>query len=81
MPVEHKVKRVDEDGIQRWYQNGQLHREDGPAIIWANGDKHWYKNGKCHRKDGPAIIREDGSLEWYKNGKHQASYSPDTDYS
>ena len=81
MPVEHKVKRVDENGNQFWFESGQLHREDGPAIIWANGAKHWYKNGKCHRKDGPAIIREDGSLEWYKNGKHQASYSPDTDYS
>ena len=34
--------------------NGDLHREDGPACEYANGDKHWYLNGKRHREDGPA---------------------------
>ena len=24
--------------------NDKLHREDGPAIEWANGDKEWYLN-------------------------------------
>ena len=24
--------------------NGELHREDGPAIECANGDKYWYLN-------------------------------------
>jgi antitoxin component YwqK of YwqJK toxin-antitoxin module len=66
MTVEHKV---DEYGNQFWYQNGKPHREDSPAIIWANGDQHWYKNGELHREDGPAVIREDGSEEWYKNGE------------
>ena len=26
--------------------SGKLHREDGPAIEWANGDKMWWLNGK-----------------------------------
>ena len=26
--------------------NGKLHREDGPAVEWANGRKHWYLNGR-----------------------------------
>jgi hypothetical protein len=26
--------------------NGKLHREDGPAVIWADGTKRWYLNGK-----------------------------------
>ena len=65
---EHKYK-VDQDGHQFWFQSGELHREDGPAIIWANGDQEWWINGKCHRKDGPAIIREDGSEEWCLNGE------------
>ena len=26
--------------------NGKLHREDGPAIEWANGDKEWWLNGE-----------------------------------
>jgi hypothetical protein len=29
------------DGTKEWYINGQLHREDGPAIEWANGTKEW----------------------------------------
>jgi hypothetical protein len=28
-----------------WYHNGKLHREDGPAIEYANGDKSWWRNG------------------------------------
>ena len=29
----------------RFYKNGSLHREDGPAVEYANGGKKWcYKN-------------------------------------
>ena len=24
------------------YLNGKLHREDGPAVIYANGTKEWW---------------------------------------
>ena len=33
--------------------NGQLHREDGPAIEWANGYKGWWRDGKLRREDSP----------------------------
>ena len=46
-----------------------LHREDGPAIEWADGSKSWWLNGKCHREDGPAIEYADGYKAWYLNGK------------
>ena len=45
-----------------------LHREDGPAIEYANGDNTWYLNGTPHRTDGPAYISNDGSKSWYVNG-------------
>lgn len=38
-----------------YYKNGKIHREDGPAIEWRNGNKHWCLNGCLHRTDGPAI--------------------------
>ena len=39
---------VDEYGDRRYYNAlGQLHREDGPAITWANGGKSWILNGVC----------------------------------
>jgi phenylpyruvate tautomerase PptA (4-oxalocrotonate tautomerase family) len=60
---------VYECGTQHWYLNGELHREDGPAVKWADGTCHWYVNGKLHREDGPATIREDGTRYWWLNGK------------
>ena len=30
------------DGSKAWMLNGNLHRETGPAIEWANGFKEWY---------------------------------------
>lgn len=46
--------------------DGRLHRLDGPAIEWANGDYYWYKDGKLHRTDGPAIKTGD-MVCWYFN--------------
>ena len=37
--------KVDKDKTE-WYLNGQLHREDGPAIEYSNGHKAWYLNGQ-----------------------------------
>ena len=33
-------------GSNYWHFDGRLHREDGPAIEWANGDKEWYLHGE-----------------------------------
>jgi len=53
-----------------WYKGGTeiLHREDGPAVEYSNGDKKWYLNGKLHREDGPAVEKADGKKVWYRNG-------------
>ena len=58
-----------EDGTQVWRQNGQLHREDGPARIWPNGDQEWRLNGLLHRTDGPAVILDNGDQEWWVGAK------------
>ena len=60
---------VSEYGTKHWYINGKLHREDGPAIEWADGAKSWYINGKCHREDGPAVEWANGTKYWYINDK------------
>jgi hypothetical protein len=52
-----------------WYLNNELHREDGPAVIYVDGTQVWHLNGKMHREDGPAIIYADGAQEWFINGK------------
>ena len=30
---------------KRWFQNGEPHRLDGPAIEWKDGTKHFYLYG------------------------------------
>jgi len=42
---EYKVK-VYEDRTEWFNLEGELHREDGPAIEWCDGGKEWYLNGK-----------------------------------
>jgi len=55
--------------IKYYNKDGKRHRSDGPALIWADGEKEWYINGKPHREDGPAIIYSNGYEAWYINGK------------
>ena len=39
------MKTVDSYKTIRWYnEQDQLHREDGPAIEHANGDKAWLRS-------------------------------------
>ena len=66
---------INPNGSKFWRKNGVFHREDGPAIEWADGGKQWYINGKLHREDGPAVERTFGyrikgrANDWYWNGK------------
>jgi len=52
-----------------WYQNGKLHRLDGPAVECTKGYKEWYQNGQRHRLDGPAVECRNGIKVWYVEGK------------
>lgn len=63
------IVEVYENRTEWKNEDGKLHRLDGPAIEYANGDKSWYVNGERHRTDGPAIEWTDGYNEWHVNGK------------
>ena len=67
-------------GYLAWYQYGQLHRVDGPAVIRAcgraGGSEEWYFEGHLHRLDGPAIIRADGTQSWWIHGRIQEQEMP-----
>lgn len=67
-------------GNHYWYKDSQLHRDDGPAIECADGDKRWYQNGKHHRDDGPAIEFANGDKSWYKNGEKHRVDGPAVEY-
>lgn len=65
------MKHVDVDGVESWTcdKKGHFHREDGPAILYADGSCSWWLNGKRHRVDGPArtFIENGGDpkYEWW----------------
>ena len=74
--------RTDSNG-GRWYYNssGQLHRDEGPAIMYAGGGQEWWQNGQLHREDGPAVVWADGTKMWYQNGKLHRENGPAIEHS
>jgi hypothetical protein len=68
-----KNPEIDSDGTKQWYNvQGQLHREDGPALETADGKRCWFINGGHHREDGPACELDydvDSRKSWWINGK------------
>lgn len=38
-----KFVTVKEESIIIYYRHGQVHREDGPSMIWDNGHLAWQK--------------------------------------
>jgi len=75
---------VDEKGNKYYHSDREmqkLHREDGPAVEYADGDKEWWVNDKRHREDGPAVEYADGGKEWWINDKLHREDGPAVEYS
>jgi hypothetical protein len=73
MKQEQQYIWIDEYGNKCYYKDRKmtmLHRFDGPAVEWSNGDKVWWVNGKKHRLDGPAVEGVDGIKAWYVDGEY-----------
>jgi antitoxin component YwqK of YwqJK toxin-antitoxin module len=80
-----EIKYSDGSIRRQWVaEDGELHREDGPAVIWRHYDgwvkrELFYLNGLLHRELGPAIIYyyPDGSIDFeyfYFNGNCLGEY-------
>lgn len=50
-------------------RGGQLHRLNGPAVVWLDGTKLWYVDGQLHRDGGPAVTHPSGSTEFWEHGQ------------
>jgi len=74
--MEKYIVEVHSDRTVWKNEKGEVHRLNGPAIEYADGDKYWYLNGECHREDGPAIEYANGSKEWYLNGNYHREDGP-----
>ena len=70
--------------IERWYRNGELHREDGPAYVKRHPDgtvlEGWHKDGELHHDGSPAWVERypDGIVveQWYRNGRRHRDDGP-----
>ena len=81
MESKKKVNYWDDGSIrsERWYVDGYLCREDGPACIhyYSDGtveEESWWLDRKLHRTDGPAYVsyHDDGRVyteDWAINGR------------
>ena len=75
------IKTKNKYGDKIWKnEKGQYHRNDGPAIEYANGVKQWYKYNELHRENGPAIEWVDGSKEWWVDGNRHREDGPAIEY-
>lgn len=59
-----EVHENSDGGAKGWYLNGTLHRINGPAVTWADGDFCWISNGVRHRYYGCWTAHG----EWIVNG-------------
>ena len=65
---------ITSNGTRKWTNTrGDLHRENGPAVLYSGGAKYWYQNNRLHCTDGPAVEddKDWGSdcKAWFINGK------------
>ena len=67
---------VDKYGTKFHYKDDELHKEDGPAVIYANGIVEYRIEGKRHREEGPAVVHLDAKEEYWIDGKKHRENAP-----
>lgn len=66
------------DAMRIWYYNGEIHRDDKPAVTIFHNYKVWYKHGKTHRDNEPAVEWDltngynDGFIKLWERPRHRA---------
>jgi hypothetical protein len=68
------IKKEYPNTIEWLNEQGQLHREDGPARERKDGSKEWWVNDTIHRIDGPALEWTEGKMFWYVYDSHIKIY-------
>ena len=66
----------EEYKCKEWFQYGEPHRLDGPAVVWNDGDKEWWQYGEPHRLDGPAMVWANGTEAWCQYDKYHRLDGP-----
>lgn len=57
MSLKYQVTIYKEQPVNvRYHRHYHIHRVDGAASIWADGDMFWYQYGQPHRIGGPTEV-------------------------
>lgn len=75
------VERLESEGIYTRLARiaaGVKHNTEGPAVIYADGDRYWYALGKRHRDNGPAFVTVGSETSWYRRGLLHRTDGPAT---
>lgn len=69
--------KIVDGNVEYWEKDGELHREDSPAVVFEFGGCQYWLHGKLHRADGPAVITagDSPSYAWYLHGVNYRSFS------
>ena len=54
---------INKDSDISWYKDGVVHREDGPACEWDDGDKWWWLNGQEYSEQDYKIAMRKSKLK------------------
>ena len=70
-----------QNGVRIWFnKDGQVHREDGPAMEHPSGQREWWIKGELHREDYGPTIENGNYQEWWQNGHLHREDGPATTY-
>jgi len=67
--IKDKRQVRDDKNALTFSDDLELHREDGPAVIYDDGGQEWWRHGQLHRDGEPAVTRSDGNMLWYVEGE------------
>ena len=62
----NKIIRRNNNGRQEWRLDGELHREDGPAVKYSNTVFQWYLNGVEYSFEEYIIAAEWSDVQIYQ---------------
>jgi hypothetical protein len=71
---EYTVQKDNYDpSDEKWFYNGKLHRDYGPAVTYGCFAWVWFNHGLSHREDGPSYINQitNTTIQVYYKTKNQ----------
>ncbi|HNC57649.1 MAG TPA: hypothetical protein PLP33_19585 [Leptospiraceae bacterium] len=63
------------NGTKEWYKEGNLHRDDEPAVEYSHGGKEWWIDGENYSKEIIQILTKTSIFLGKEKGKYNLEWS------